>query len=445
MLEREECIETIEESEYIESSQEEFFTDDIALSIEEKKKERIQRYQKCTEPLNEELFFELRNYKLLYIDTKFLEKRNNSSQAYKNCFIWDINELNKLSIVEETEKRKILNFLLPSKGITNTQLENILSSNPNTLVSAMTILTNSYEWCIEELKSKVQKESYQDTYNQNISPYLLFTEQELTSFLLGRTMLVELNKVNKSEYIKELVNNIDGIICRVHQGLIRKYASELNNSQYYQELIQEGNIGVLRALQTYDIDRGLRFSTYVTAWIRQKQGKFLSNNSKLIREPIHLQSSINKYYKVKEELERRNSNRTNIKEVYAYCEKTGDKISVDIDLMQNIFHLRQISSLDDTINDDDGSTLMDIIPEKGETQDDIVFSKTIDEIFTNAKLNPREIRILKLRWGFIQNEAFDKTEHTLGEIGRMMGITRERARQIEKIAIMKIRKSAGEW
>lgn len=447
MSERGECIETTEETEYPESTLGISLPGDIPLSVQDKKKERTQRYQNCTEPLDEDLFYELRNQKLLSIDPQFLKKRNNNgtSHSYKNCFLWDIERLSQLPISEENEKSAIIEFLIPSEGATNTQLERVLSSNPNTLVAAMTILTYNYEWCIEELKSKVQKQSFQAINSQYASPNLLFTEKELTSFLLGRTMLIELNKVNKSEYIKELIRSIDGLICTVNQGLIRKIASKRGFTDYYQELIQEGNLGILRALETYDIDRGLRFSTYATSWIRQKQNRFLANNSLIIREPVHIKNSVRKYLQAREKLQGLSAKEPSIYEVYEYCKQEGIKIPPDINLMLEIFRLRGVSSLDEPLNDDENSTLMDIIPEKGDTLEDIVFNQTVDQIFLNAYLNPREITILKLKWGFIQNETFDKAEHTLEEIGQVLGITRERVRQIEKIALGKLRNYAEKW
>jgi len=447
MTESEESVETIEERTSQIGDFEISPFSNSTINIEDKKRERIERYRNCTYPLNEDLFYELRGRKLLSIVPEFLNENvnNGTSKAYRNCFVWNLEGLSNLPISDEIGKQEIISYLTQSEGITNTQREELLSRNPNTLVSAMTILSNNYEWCIGDLISIAQEKSYLDTYNQTVSPNIMLTEQELTSFLLGRTMLIELNKVNKSEYIKELIRGIDGIICMAHQGLIKKFARNRNRGEYFQELIQEGNLGVLRALQTYDIDRGLRFSTYVTPWIRQKQGRFLVDNSRLVRFPSHIQTSINNFNKAQEQLERQNSHQPDTKQVYDFCEEKGIRISATQKLMQELFLLRQVGSLNDPLSDDEGSTLMDIIPEKGATQDDLVFITSIDDIFSKAHLDEREVRILKLRWGFIHSEALDKTEHTLGEIGDIMGITRERARQLEKRAILKLQEFAEKW
>ncbi len=288
---------------------------------------------------------------------------------------------------------------------------------------------------LEEIEKEVSKFESSANMEKILEQEGLSIDDPVRQYLkeIGRIPLLD-SEGEKALAERMLNGDEDAKTCLVESNLrlvvsiAKKY---LGRGMYFLDLIQEGNLGLMKAVEKFDYTKGYKFSTYATWWIRQAITRAIADQARTIRIPVHMVETIHKVTKYSRQMLQELGREPTAEEI-------GDKIGMSADKVREILKISQDPvSLETPIGEEEDSHLGDFIPDDDTPAPaDAAASTILREVIERElhTLTPREEHVIKLRFGL-----YDGRTRTLEEVGKEFDITRERIRQIEAKALRKLR------
>ena len=351
--------------------------------------------------------------KLLRKGKKISDLLNQLFVSFSNELVIEKSDLNDIySLFNNELDKRIINEYLSLKEYEIMDLEKMNSEEEIEDEELLDIDDNS-----------IPLDDHVRMYLKEIGKIPLFTIEE------EREIFNRYNNASTDEEKIKIRNKISESNLRLVVSIAKRY---INRGLDLLDLIDEGNIGLITAIERFDVEKGYKFSTYATWWIRQAMTRAISNQSRAVRVPVHMNEHI---YKVRKEI----SNRYNLDGGTPTNEELAEATGFSLDKIREIKkYMNDIISLDSPIGEEEHgeqSVLGDFVPGESETDEEAMYSSlqlAIKEVLVD--LSDREREIIILRFGLDDGRA-----RTLEEVGKVFGVTRERIRQIEAKALRKLR------
>ena len=324
------------------------------------------------------------------------------------------------------------------------QKKNINSSKSNTFLNSKSTFipgkgdSSEYESVKEYFSKALMSPLLTSSEEKTLSSQIKSCDAQILSFE-KRMLNCEESEKNKIEsFLKAVKNKKNQIFqtftksnLRLVVSIAKKYA---NKGVPLIDLIQEGNIGLMRAVQKFDHTRGFKFSTYAAWWIHQSITRSIMDQSRSIKVPVYILEKSAKVYKANKELEEKLSRKPEIFEIANEVGLPSEAVKQILDSGSDTF------SLDSPISSEENTSFMDFLEDEALLQDELSAHSSLQDKINQAisQLEEREQQIINLRFGINDSQIL-----TLDEIGQRFNLTRERIRQIEKKALKKIEKNYG--
>ncbi len=288
---------------------------------------------------------------------------------------------------------------------------------------------------IEEIQKEVSKFENSANMEKILEQEGVTIDDPVRQYLkeIGRIPLLDGDR--EKELAERMMNGDEdakGILVESNLRLVVSIAKKyLGRGMYFLDLIQEGNLGLMKAVEKFDYTKGYKFSTYATWWIRQAITRAIADQARTIRIPVHMVETIHKVTKYSRQMLQELGREPTAEEI-------GEKIGLSADRVREILKISQDPvSLETPIGEEEDSHLGDFIPDDDTPAPaDAAASTILREVIERElhTLTPREEHVIKLRFGL-----YDGRNRTLEEVGKEFDITRERIRQIEAKALRKLR------